>query len=65
MFDGCFMPKKGCYFLCYGDSLFDYHTNRLKVFGEVPTNYIEKKTSTLFFVHNSLHSFKNVKNFGL
>ncbi len=48
MFDGCFMPKKGCYFLCYGDSLFDYHTNRLKVFGEVPTNYIEKKHQLYF-----------------
>ncbi len=48
MFDGNYRPKNGCYLLCFGDGLFEYHTERLKIFGDVPTNYIEKEHQLYF-----------------
>jgi len=48
MFDGCFRPKRGCYFYSYEDSLTDYHKKRLNRFGEVPINFLEKENQLFF-----------------
>ena len=48
MFDGSFRYKEGCYFYVYDKDLLEYHKERIKIFGNVPTNFIEKENQLYF-----------------
>lgn len=43
VFDGSATPKSGSYFMVPQHELLKYHENKLQVFGDVPTNLIEKE----------------------
>ncbi len=47
-FDGSFRLNKGNYFCTYDEGLLEYHKKRLKQFGDVPINFIEKENQLYF-----------------